>query len=1170
MSYRNLSIFRKAFGSFFTQKRGIVKALFFTITLLVSSPAFAETFEIYTYGGGDFLYYVLNGVAMIFQTNIIKSLVYIAAMLLLLSLVSRLLYSSRTQGSIYNGEGFLDMLKITLFTLMAVEVFTVPKADVLIVDRSKPSQTQLVQNVPYVQAFTMHASSLMGDYIGEVMEDVFALPDSIKFRNNGVALGAKYTSEFMGVYPPDTTYAGVVSNYRTNLIYTTLREFFMTCVFTELSNPNLDNVTAGAYNALFSSTNILEDPNIAQLSDTVNKVITGLKNNEPTMTCRDALTNIGAAWNDSYDKWVEDIAKTIGGRTGDEVAELWMPRDYLEQVFNYYFPPGPLSSKQTMMNIAVINTMKDAMLVYVSQTQNSASLAEYLSKKKTTAGWITGARMLNHIIVILRQVFEGLIYGLSIFLPFAVVLGGGRAFSIYVKLVFWLNLWVPFYILLNLLVDVRYRDAVNSLAKLADGSVGATFRNYEEIQEQANIVLGIVGATTWIVPSLAWGLISGAAHGISSAMHSLTSKGSAGSTAYQTGSEVYGGGNVSVGNRSIGNEGIRTTDAVSSAGSRTGNWANSMAVTGAVSSIGLPAAVNAMENNLAHTWGAGTGYQNKSSAFSTGVIQTQQQTGIATAIQDVADTHFAGNVSDMGKNFASMGLNQQASVISGVARQMGISPDMASVVAGDLAGTKGMTELMSFGGKLNNFSTDELIKAGAGKGTIEAAQTLSSLAYMEQQGMSPENFGDKKGMLDTAKAIGDIGGFESAYDLAKAGGYEGSPGDFMSLMREMGYSKGFAESSKLQDIAQKHFGGNEQAMFGAFAAMQYGKTAGAVKKAGQHGWTPDTLSEYMGHIDALSGIGKAGGYKLLGDQTFMQTEQGKVLNESARFEMLRTAATQGGFAGPDGNVSGAEMYNFLQHHNGSIGAVLGDEQAKLFGHDKGGRFNLSMTPDGNVVATEATRGSMDNTYDVNKLIISGGTEIDRGTAFQMALNGDSKLVGQVTNPYLSGGAKDSEVAVLSRSLGLAASDYISRQGVSVDYSRGNVGISGGIGGNALFFKGGVEASGSTGGERRDQKATDLMIQGYDSLIRNSLNEASKKGLSTNETRELLRQNISDYSNAIYSEVRKNSPDKFGSYLPVHIASEAIDAGKPLPFASKEEQQRRLEKLNSVGKSFRQD
>jgi len=136
------------------------------------------------------------------------------------------------------------------------KVFSIPKADVLIQDRSKPSQTNVVANVPFIQAFAMHASSLIGDRIGEVMEDVFTFPDVIKYRNHGVGLGVKYTNEFMGIYPPDTAYLPYAGQYRVHFLYTVLREYFMTCLFSEFSSPNKDDMTSTAFNAVFTSPNL--------------------------------------------------------------------------------------------------------------------------------------------------------------------------------------------------------------------------------------------------------------------------------------------------------------------------------------------------------------------------------------------------------------------------------------------------------------------------------------------------------------------------------------------------------------------------------------------------------------------------------------------------------------------------------------------------------------------------------------------------------------------------------------------------------------------------------------------------------------------------------------------------------------------------------------------------
>jgi hypothetical protein len=166
--------------------------------------------------------------------------------------------------------------------------------------------------------------------------------------------------------------------------------------------------------------------------------------------------------------------------------------------------------------------------------------------------------------------------------------------------------------------------------------------------------------------------------------------------------------------------------------------------------------------------------------------------------------------------------------------------------------------------------------------------------------------------------------------------------------------------------------------------------------------------------------------------------------------------------------------------------------------------------------------------EVNKVTISGGTVIDQSTAFQMALKGDEGLVKQVTNPYLGEGAQDAEIAALSNALGSGASQFMSRQGVSADYARGEVGGGFGVGSSGGLVFGRVGASGATGGERRDIKSTNLMTQQYDDLIRDTLHTAREQNLTQEQTRDLLNSNIENYTNALYREVQNNKPDKFGA------------------------------------------
>lgn len=1113
-----------------------------------------NTYEVYTYGGGDFLYYILNGVAMIFSGGAVKSLIAIAGILLTISLVSRLL--TRTYGNveIYMGEGIFDLVKVSVFVLCAVQLLSVPKANVMIVDRSKPSQTAVVANVPFVQAYMMYATSLIGDTLGSMMEDVFTLPDAIRFRNHGVALGARYTGEFMGIYPPDTVYNGYAGDYRPHLIYTALREYYMTCLFPEFAFPNQDDTTANAFNAVFTSPDILNDADIAAIGASPVKVITGLRNNQPQMTCSEALPAIRSAWNDVYSLWIDDLMKKVAGRTGFDIGESLNSQNYIEQVFAYYVP-GFLSSKQMIMNVAAVNTFKDSMLVFSARAGSGDTFAEYLSQRKTASGWMSAARMLNSVVVILRQVFEALIYGLSILLPLAFVIGGMNSLTTYLKMVFWLNLWIPFYVLLNLLADVRFGSAIGELTQLAIGGTGLNFRNLHEIQEQANIVLGIVGATSWTVPALAWGILSGGGYALSSAMQTLSSKSAAMHTATQVGADVQGAGNISAANRSYGNENMRTTDAIGSHGS----YLSSMAMANAINEVGLSSAVSGMKNN--HAFNYGKGHAMGKESFGYGQVAGHKTAGMSEAIQSVADAYYGGDIREMSAAEAGEGHLAKGERYAKLGQSLGIKDAKeAAAVGGMLAGQKGFKDLMSFYKAKGAIGLDGLIEAGAGKDTIQAAHTLNALGYMADHGMTAKDFGGVQGMVNTAKAIGDIGAFQSQFQQAKEQNFAGDESDFMKTRAEADYAKGFASGQKMQHFADKNYGGNMQNMFKAETGWQYGRVMGAVSKAQQQGWNPETLGDYMGAMESVSAMGKAGAYKLLGDEGYRQSEQGRVLNEGAKFEMLKMAASKAGFAGNDGTVSGQEMSNFLQAHQGNVGVVLNSTQAASVGHAQGGgQFMLSMNPKtGDILMSRAERGSLDKAYNlstteagskdmqysVSNAVISRGTMIDSGTAFQMALKGDQSIVRPVTNQFLNDNQQSAEIAALSSALGGAASTFMQRQGVSADFARGEGHLSMGAGGGLIFkAEGGVR--GSVGGERTDRKVTDLMVQQYDSLIRSTLEEASATGLSTEGTRSLLSSRIEDYTNAFYKEVQSRNPESFGITSPGNALTEmgqkAIDS-----------------------------
>ena len=108
--------------------------------------------ELYTYGGGDFLRQIFNGVALIFGDDNYYGALKSAA---LLGFIGVLIYAAFQKGP-------LDV-KWILGIVMVVMVLVVPKVNVTITDRVVTANSAVVSNVPLGLGFTATAFSKLGD-----------------------------------------------------------------------------------------------------------------------------------------------------------------------------------------------------------------------------------------------------------------------------------------------------------------------------------------------------------------------------------------------------------------------------------------------------------------------------------------------------------------------------------------------------------------------------------------------------------------------------------------------------------------------------------------------------------------------------------------------------------------------------------------------------------------------------------------------------------------------------------------------------------------------------------------------------------------------------------------------------------------------------------------------
>jgi len=96
-------------------------------------------------------------------------------------------------------------------------------------------------------------------------------------------------------------------------------------------------------------------------------------------------------------------------------------------------------------------------------------------------------------------------------------------------------------VLLNLFADFEIRRVLGNLF-LTESAGSPTFATIDSIAEQAELTLGYIGALGPVVPTIAWGIVSGSSHAVSHMVGVMSGQG--------IGTEVAGKGNMSLGVRS--------------------------------------------------------------------------------------------------------------------------------------------------------------------------------------------------------------------------------------------------------------------------------------------------------------------------------------------------------------------------------------------------------------------------------------------------------------------------------------------------------------------------------------------------------------------------------------------------------------------------------------------
>lgn len=614
--------------------------------------------EIFTYDNGELLRLVLNGVVAVCGNGAFQTLIRISALFGLIFVLYSLALGLRGA----------DLRWFFQFLFVYMVLF-VPKVDVVVTDRIDPAQSGVVGNVPFALGAFAGFTSLVGDTLTTWTEAVFTLPNDLKYQQNGAVFASSLVESASQYEITDPDFAENMS------------AFMRQCVFYDLLQH------------LYTWKDILEAPDTWQFIEANSVSITRAfpytaAGTTVIVTCAAGTTQLGTDWAAEVARASQLYGKRFFPRLNMATAQAKLLNDL--PVSYDYLANISMSGGDIIRQNMMTNFFRRAILNAASSADANAATQDFaLAQAERTQMTLfdTVGRMMARILPMLKNILEVTVYAIFpfVFLIFLLPVGM-KLIATYAKLLIWLQLWAPFYAILNLFASLT--AAVKSSAAAAGvGGVEAlslaTHSGLHLVNADMAVLAGYLAA---FIPVFTWGLASLSANiGITALAGAVT--GGTQSSA-SSASQSAATGNINLANIGAYNTGMfkNTTSPVTDAGKATVTDPG----TGAQISyaLGGAQAVSAMQSNL----GANLNTTRASESMMTAGVTKAQQSAARTSQQATTTTNAATSqaiaYSQSMKSGAATGTSDTAGESSGTKRTL----DESIRSAKDAMAKEGYTE----------------------------------------------------------------------------------------------------------------------------------------------------------------------------------------------------------------------------------------------------------------------------------------------------------------------------------------------------------------------------------------------------------------------------------------------------------------------------------------------
>lgn len=474
---------------------------------------------VHTYGYYDALYYVLNGLAMLRNSNFYIDLVNSLSALTGCYYGVKMSYSNNNEWRVY--------IKKAFGMIVLINALLLPKAEMLLQDHvSKKIGT--IGNIPMAFALPVGILEEFGHMMTIGFEQVYAPIENVvssgkpvfSYYNYGMLFGARLKKELSQVRIKDPEF---VEN---------MRSFIKQCV-----------VLPAMIGYQFTPKQLIDTPNMWKLVSSKAGALTRLYIRQgqkvSNVTCKQAVT--------VFENYFEAEAKRVIDKNAQtEFAKAKGGTQYFP-ANNSFANSSVVLSNLFKKNVKALyggtkeaaEILRQQMMINSISDYTSSSYAVARGRMQQESSWLLSSDMASLYLPMLLVVIKCIVYASFIFLvPMLIFSGGIAKYTSYLTLVASLQLWPSLNAIINMIMGT-YSNLKGGSSLLLSYSSASTITNH------VDTIVTVAAGLQMVVPFLAFAIMQSGVSGLGHLAGSIIGGLQA------TGGSI--GGEVASGNRSIDN-----------------------------------------------------------------------------------------------------------------------------------------------------------------------------------------------------------------------------------------------------------------------------------------------------------------------------------------------------------------------------------------------------------------------------------------------------------------------------------------------------------------------------------------------------------------------------------------------------------------------------------------